>query len=252
MMSYGYHQAFGTPADALVDGRAFHAIDARVPIFFFTHLSKERSGLRRRLRPGALAQRTVIALIRDPRDAAVSRYHHDLHRFQSRQSQSDVATDVADPLFNYLCHAPHGLGFYIDSLNRLKPFVESHPDFHLFTYESFKRDTAGELARLLVAVGTPLPGAAIKAAVDFAAFDKMQKHEADGFYQTKKLRPGDPAEPNSFKVRRGKVGGYKDEMASEDAAVLDRLVDERLVQGFGYRSDEKDAALGDGELVGAG
>jgi alcohol sulfotransferase len=251
LLSHGYHQAFGTPSDKLVDADVLHAIDPRIPIFFFTHISNESDGLRRQLVPGRLAEKTVIGLVRDPRDAAVSRYYHERHRFQSRQGRPLTPADDR-PLVDFLRDGAHGVKFYVDSINRLKPFADGHRDFHLFTYESFKRDPAGELARLLAAAGTPLPAAAITAAVDFAAFDKMQKREADGFYQTKKLRPGDPAEPNSFKVRRGKVGGYKDELAADDAAMLDRLVDEQLVQGFGYRSDEKGVALGDGALVGAG
>jgi len=249
MMGHGYHTTFGTPADTIVDDRSCNAIDARIPVFFFTHLTKEPRWLRRRLEPAALRDKTVIGLIRDPRDAAVSRFHHERHRSRGRR-QAAAGSDAS--LFDYLCNAPFGLPFYIDSLNLLQPFAERHPRFHLFTYEAFRRDAGSELARLMSAAGTPLSGEAIAAAVARTSFETMRRREAQGFYQTSMLRPGDPAEPNSFKVRRGKVGGYRDELDLLEAAALDRLVDERLLSGFGYRSDEHRPVASIGSCAGVG
>ena len=57
--------------------------------------------------------------------------------------------------------------------------------------------------------------------------------EAAGAFDSKILRPGDVRDPESFKVRRGKVGGYREYLSVEDqeyaAAALTQL-DPR----FGY------------------
>ena len=48
------------------------------------------------------------------------------------------------------------------------------------------------------------------------------------------MKPGDPSEPASFKVRRGKVGGWRDYMSEEEAGHIDRMVRETLNPVFGY------------------
>ena len=47
----------------------------------------------------------------------------------------------------------------------------------------------------------------------------MKKMEQTGNVKqayTYALSPGDPQNPNSFKVRKGQIGGYKDALSSED------------------------------------
>ena len=38
----------------------------------------------------------------------------------------------------------------------------------------------------------------------------MKKLEAAGAFDSKILKPGNVTDPESFKVRRGKVGGYRE------------------------------------------
>jgi hypothetical protein len=44
----------------------------------------------------------------------------------------------------------------------------------------------------------------------------------------------DPADPATFKVRRGKVGGYRDYFSPEQVAEMDALVMEWLSPTLGY------------------
>jgi hypothetical protein len=61
----------------------------------------------------------------------------------------------------------------------------------------------------------------------------MKKLERAGAFDSKILRAGDTQDPESFKVRRGKIGGFADYLSPNDqrfaAAALGRL-DPR----FGY------------------
>src|SRR6266568_1678270 len=78
---------------------------------------------------------------------------------------------------------------------------------------------------------------------DFTQFENMKKMEAAGAFDSKILRPGDVRDPESFKVRRGKVGGYREYLSVEDqdyaSAALTKL-DPRL----GYALGEQRAPLG--------
>jgi hypothetical protein len=74
----------------------------------------------------------------------------------------------------------------------------------------------------------------IQEAVDFGSFDNLRKLETSGFFRQGGLTLRDPNDPNSFKVRRGKVGGYRDYFSPEQVAELDELVRSRMSPTFGY------------------
>lgn len=59
------------------------------------------------------------------------------------------------------------------------------------------------------------------------------KEEANFFANTR-LAPRDAENPFSFKVRRGKVGGFRDYFEDEQIACLTRIVREELRPSFGY------------------
>jgi len=61
----------------------------------------------------------------------------------------------------------------------------------------------------------------------------MQKLEAAGAFDSKILHPGDVRDPESFKVRRGKVGGYREYLSVEDQQYAANALAE-LDPRFGY------------------
>lgn len=48
------------------------------------------------------------------------------------------------------------------------------------------------------------------------------------------MTPRDPSNPHSYKVRRAKVGGYRDYFDAEQVAQIDALVSATLSPVFGY------------------
>ena len=62
---------------------------------------------------------------------------------------------------------------------------------------------------------------------------ERQRLETAGVFDSKILRSADVRNPESFKVRRGKVGGYRDYLSPEDQAfAADAL--KHLDARFGY------------------
>jgi alcohol sulfotransferase len=49
-----------------------------------------------------------------------------------------------------------------------------------------------------------------------------------------RLRPGDRANPQSYKVRRAKVGGWRDYFDDPEVAAIDALLAARPQPPFGY------------------
>jgi hypothetical protein len=104
-------------------------------------------------------------------------------------------------------------------------------------YEDLRADPNGELEKLVDFLGTPGTPEQIAAAVDFGAFDNMKKREAkaaETMGSGMRLRPGDASNQDSYKVRRGKVGGYRDYFEDDEIAQIDELVARQLPALFGY------------------
>src|SRR5205814_1587416 len=69
--------------------------------------------------------------------------------------------------------------------------------------------------------------------LEFSRFENMQKLEAAGAFDSNILHPGDVRDPESFKVRRGKVGGYREYLSAEDQQCAANAMTE-LDRRFGY------------------
>src|SRR5207247_714191 len=93
--------------------------------------------------------------------------------------------------------------------------------------------------RTLIAVlGETAPDMSMfQAALDFSEFENMKKMEASGAFDSKILQPGDVRDPESFKVRRGKVGGYREYLSAEDRQYAAEAMI-RLDPRFSYRIDD--------------
>jgi hypothetical protein len=110
-------------------------------------------------------------------------------------------------------------------------------------YEDLKARPEQTLAGILAFMGTPGAPVEIAEAVAFASFENMQKMEQR---QTFWLSGGrmvarDRSNPQSFKVRRGKVGGWRDHFGAEQAALIEQRVARELAPVFGYQAGQAPA-----------
>ncbi len=120
--------------------------------------------------------------------------------------------------------------FNIWAENREKP-----REVMLLRYEDLHRNPRGELLRTLGFLGVPeVADATLEAAVAAASFDRMHELEAEGLVESSRLEPGDAADPESFKTRRGEVGGFRDYLSVEQSEWLETRMREELDGWFGY------------------
>jgi hypothetical protein len=78
-----------------------------------------------------------------------------------------------------------------------------------------------------------LDEAAFDHALKFSDFQAVQRREKAGEFTDTLLRPGDTQDPESFKARRGKVGGFRDYFDAADCEFGAAQV-ARLDPRFGY------------------
>ncbi|MCX7629669.1 MAG: sulfotransferase domain-containing protein [Geminicoccaceae bacterium] len=235
LISHVLHLTRGVPIDELWEGDNFQKFDPSIPRLYLTHDHNEPWWLRLRL-PRLVRDKRLIVLVRDPRDVAVSWYYHNLGRSHARvRWRMGLPEDMSRvDMASFVTHPAYGVPGVVALLERWARIARAHPRALLLRYEDLRARTAEELARVLAFLGLEAPREAIEAAVAFASFDSLREKERTGFYRTEKLQARDPADPRSYKVRRGKVGGYRDELPAEVVARLDRLVAERLDPALGY------------------
>lgn len=211
-----------------------HRAHPRIPSIGFEHEHWSHHALanwHERLRgkflvpPAMLARKRVIVVFRDPRDVVVSLYHQNQKRSRQR----------LDCTLEAFIRLPgRGVEGIVAVMNAWRARLADHPHCLWIGYEALRADTTAELRRIAAFLGAPpQDGAQISGAVDFAAFDNMRALEAKGGFDRGMLKPGNAGDPGSFKVRAGKVGGYRDQFSPEDLAYLDQAVG-RLDPFFGY------------------
>jgi hypothetical protein len=109
-------------------------------------------------------------------------------------------------------------------------------NFTLVRYEALRASPAEHFRDLLAVLGESSPDANVfQEALEFSRFENMQKLEAAGAFDSKILHPGDVRDPESFKVRRGKIGGYREYLSAEDQQFATDAMTE-LDRRFGYSS----------------
>lgn len=235
LVSHVLHRTRGMPIDELWEADNFHRLDPSIPKIFSTHERNEPAAIRRRL-PTIVREKRLLLLVRDPRDVIVSWYHHHARRSTPRtRARLGLPTNMNGVDLASFATAPaYGLPSVVDFLERWVAIARAHPRALLVRYEDLRSRTVDELEKITDFLGLPAARADLEAAAAFASFDSLKEKERAGFFRTEKLQARDPSDPASFKVRRGKIGGYRDELPAETVARLDRLVAERLDPALGY------------------
>jgi len=154
----------------------------------------------------------VALLIRDPRDVVVSSYFQATRRMQVyRGSLSEF---IRDDCF--------GVRTVLAMYGAWEASRDVPQRFLLLRYEDLHRDASGCLRSLLALIGLDRPDeAALAAAVAYARFDNMRRLEESGSLD-RKLRPGVAGDAESYKVRRGVIGGYAAYLSPDDIAYLEQ------------------------------
>jgi len=214
--------------------------DSRIPRIIYTHDLYEHYTKTRwyeRVRSkflvprGALKHAKILLLARDPRDAFVSHYH-ELTRRTAETAGQLKGKSIGDILRDRV----HGIDLMVRTMNAWRAEFGEREDCALVRYEDLHTSSETEFRRILAAIGeTHIDETAFAHALQFSQFGNMKKMEASRVYDPKLLQPGDVNDPESYKVRRGKVAGFRDYLKAADLAYANAAV-AMLNPQFGYRA----------------
>lgn len=159
--------------------------------------------------------KSVVFVIRDPRDTLVSSYFEVTKRTAS-------ATDGSGPIAAFVRSPDRGILKWIAFHNLWHANLANLASFHLVRYEALHADPLAALRGVLSAIGLDdVTDEELARAVEFARFENLKRLESGGLVRAAALRPTDASDPDSYKVRKGRVGGYRESLAAEDIAFID-------------------------------
>jgi hypothetical protein len=228
MISHVYHRRHGIAESELIQFDNFHRLDSRVPRILFSHDNRKDESRTPLFTPDGLRRQKVVLLVRDPCDVAVSAYFQSFRDARKGLGPGHAGRDVFDYVIGY--KLPLVLKFlrrWHDQLGRLDQVL-------VVRYEDLRTQAARELARVMTFIDGAADPDDIEAAVAFASFEQMKQKEATNFFKSDKLRPGDSGDPQSFKVRKGRVGGFRDHFTEEQLAEIEDMVAAAGLTAFGY------------------
>lgn len=236
MISHLYHLKYGIPATELMNFDNLHQLNPHIPRIFFTRDTRIPTLTPNNGYISAVTDKKTLFLVRDPRDVAVSFYFHVCNRASDRVLRRKGIELAAKklPIYAFVTDPALGLPRVIEHFNRWHEEMASMDHTLMVKYEDMKADPAAALAQVIGFIDCDFSSADIDKAVEFAAFENLAHKEKNGYFSSGRLAASDSTNENSRKVRRGKIGGYRDYFSEEQNRHLDALVHEQLDNFYGY------------------
>lgn len=156
----------------------------------------------------------AVYMMRDPRDVAVSYWHF------RRLTEVDFTLSLGE----FIATDEQWPGRWEDHVSGWLRRQHSH-DLLLLRYEDLQRDTGGTLKRVLEFCGVDYTVAQIERAVEASSFEALQAMES-------KVRFAEAVRPGRF-VRRGKIGGWMEEIDAASLRILERKA-AAVMEAAGY------------------
>jgi alcohol sulfotransferase len=240
MISHLFRVMYGLPDNAILGFDNFHNLNRSVPKIFFTHDNyiKDFTGDYETKQP--FYGKRVILLARDPRDVAVSQFFQWKFRIKPTKvainNYPPMGSDIS--LFDFVTGDNGGsMQAVSDYLNLWANEADKVQHFHLVRYEDLRAEPHRELRKLLDFMQVDASEEHVNDAVDYSSYENMKKMESKQQFRLAggRMMPRDKDNPNSYKVRRAKVGGYRDYFTDEEVEVIDRKLGETLDPLFRYK-----------------
>lgn len=163
-----------------------------------------------------LFNKKIILLYRDPRDIAVSLFFQ-----KTKRSKNKIECNIS----YFIRHKRYGIYNIVYVMNKLHQRLKNHRICLWLSYENMKTDTFGSLIKVLEFIGIENVNNTIaREAVAFADFENLKCMEASGEFKKDILRPANPSDPDSFKIREGKVGGYVRYFSERDLRYINKAM----------------------------
>jgi hypothetical protein len=144
-------------------------------------------------------------------------------------------------MWDFVRYSDIGLPFLIEYENDWARNIAALPQGLMVKYEELRGHPVPTLLKIVSHMGADFSEEEVRQAVEWGSFDNLRKLETSGTFSQggmKLVRAGDPS---TYKVRRGKVGGYREDFEPEQVAELEALVRDNIVPELGYCREPAEA-----------
>ena len=163
----------------------------------------------------AYAHKKVILMGRDIRDTLVSAY------FQATKRVNTFDDTISEFIRTVEFGTERILSFY-DIWVRNQQVPES---FLFIRYEDMHQSPRDTLLKVLEFIGEASPAEnLLDQSIEYCSFSNLKRLEARNKFGKGKLKPANTADPESFKVRKGKTGGYMEYLSEQDVEFIDKAI----------------------------
>uniref|UniRef100_A0A499FV01 Sulfotransferase domain-containing protein n=1 Tax=Anopheles farauti TaxID=69004 RepID=A0A499FV01_9DIPT len=174
----------------------------------------------------------IIYVARNPKDVAVSYFHHHRAFVNYGGSKEAFYDDLLENRITYCPIVEHALHFWQ---------LKDEPNVLFLTYESMKRDLQGVLETVCHFLNKSYSDIELAELAMHLSFEQMRKNPATNKQETVRnaLKQSNREGENFEFMRKGIVDDYRNEMPAEYIARFNQFVSERTAgSDFKYADDE--------------
>ncbi len=246
MISRYYQLEYGLRDNILMGFDNYQRLNRNIPKIFFTHDNYLRTYTGNLDSKQDFYRKKTILLVRDPRDVAVSQFFQWKFRMrpQKKSMNNYPEHDAHISVYDFVQHPGKGLNHIIDFMNAWGRELDEIDNLLVVRYEDLRGDAKVEMARVIEFLGIIPRDDYLSDMVEFASVENLRKKERENYFwrSGSRVQAKDVNDPNTYKVRKAKVGGYRDYFDDNQVAELGAMVDARLLPVFGYTTAEQQGA----------
>jgi hypothetical protein len=238
MLSRFFQLRHGLPEKELLGFDNYHMHNPAIPRIRFTHDHYIKDYTGNRDSKCDFYKKKVILLVRDPRDVAVSNYFQWINCVNPyKKKLLDIPENPEQvPIFEYAMTQRFGIPRTVAYLRAWAGELGKTRAHLLIRYEDMRSAPGRVLQQVLAFMGIEASAEEIEQVVEWTSFENMKQLEQSRSFDSgsRRLMIKDASNPEAFKVRRGKVGGYMDYFTDSELDEIDRLVAEGVPPVYGY------------------
>jgi len=242
MISRYYQLAYQLPDNILMGFDNFHRMNREIPRIFFTHDNYLRTYTGNIDSKKDFYGKKTVLLVRKPQDVAVSQFFQWKYRMRPAKKAMNKypAHDADISIYDFVKDPNQGMGHIIEFMNNWAWELPNIKNLIVVRYEDLRSQPEKEMERIVEFLDMEPSEKLLKDTVEFASVENLRKKEQENYFwrSGSRVQARDSKNPDSFKVRKAKVGGYKDYFDDEQLAELDAMVDSQLLPVFGYTRGE--------------
>jgi hypothetical protein len=187
-----------------------------------------------------LSGKKTLFMARHPGDIVVSwhrQYQKRTKAFKRELLEAEMA-EIVDwqglDRWSFIQRPELGLPALLEYQNFWAGQLHERDDAMILRYEDLRLNTEDTLRRLVAFLDETFSDAQIRDAVAFGSVANMRTLEHQGYFQNASLKLRDADDPDTFKVRRAKVGGYREDLEPWQASWIDEQIALHSHPALGY------------------